>query len=143
MANRTPVQPLILIVDDIADIRLALRFLLEEEEFRVMEAASAADALEVIAKQRVDVVLTDLYMPGTMDGVALIDVVRRSPKPHPAFIAMSGSPHLAYRSSLQAARYVGADATLTKPIARDELIATIRRLIGGGPALVDQPLMRR
>jgi CheY-like chemotaxis protein len=130
-----PVRPLVLIVDDIPDVRAGLRFLLETDEFRVVEAGDAASAVAELDKRQVDVMLADLYMPGTVDGVALIDLVHRMPKRPTAIIAMSGAPHLAYRSSLQAARYVGADETLVKPISRDTLITTIRRLIGGGPTL--------
>ena len=130
-----PVRPLVLIVDDVADVRAALRFLLETDEFRVIEAGDAASAVAELEKHQVDVLLADLYMPGTVDGVALIDLVHRMPKRPKAVIAMSGAPHLAYRSSLQVARYVGADETLTKPIAKETLVTTIRRLIGGGPAL--------
>jgi CheY-like chemotaxis protein len=129
-------RPLVLLVDDVFDVRAAYRFMLEAYEFRVVEAQDADEALRVLGRQQVDVILTDLYMPGRLDGVGLIEAVRKRPGRRTAIIAMSGTPHLAYRSSLQAARYVGADAALTKPIAGDQLVTTIRRLIGGGPSLV-------
>ena len=129
-------RPLVLVVDDVPDIRLAYRMMLEADEFRVTEAWNGASAIEILKKEKVDVVLTDLYMPGTLDGIDLVRAVRDLPAPQPAVIAMSGSPHRAYRSSLQTARYVGADAAFRKPIGRLELVNTIRRLIGGGPALL-------
>ena len=135
-APETHYRPMVLLVDDVPDVRAAYRFLLEAHEFRVVDAEDADAALRMLTVHQVDVILTDLYMPGTLDGVGLIETVRKRPGRRLAIIAMSGTPHLAYRSSLQAARYVGADAALKKPIAGDELVSTIRRLIGGGPSLL-------
>lgn len=129
-------RPSVLIVDDVDDIRASYRYVLEAYDFQVAEASDAETALRSLTRETPDVVLTDLYMPGALDGIGLIEVIKKMPGPRPAVIAMSGSPHLAYRSSLQAARYVGADATLTKPISGDYLVGTIRRLIGGGPVFL-------
>ena len=129
-----PPRPVVLVVEDNSDVRLSYRFLLETSEFRVLEAADGAQALERMSKEHVDAVLTDIYMPN-LDGIGLIDAIRKRSGPQPAIIAMSGEPHLAYRSSLQAARYLGADTSLVKPITREELVRTIRSLIGGGPPL--------
>ena len=98
-------------------------------EFRVLEAWNAQAALEWLKTRKVDAVITDLYMRGDLDGVGLIRGIRKNPKPHPAIIAMSGSPNLAYRSSLRTARYVGADATLTKPVLIEELVRILRELL--------------
>jgi two-component system nitrogen regulation response regulator NtrX len=133
-----PRSAVVLIVDDVPDIRLAYRLLLEAADFTVLEAWNGTDALGCLANNRVDVVLTDLYMPGQIDGVGLVEIIRKRMATQPAIIAMSGSPNLAYRSSLQAARIVGADVALTKPLQPEILVRTIRSLIGGGPALAGQ-----
>src|SRR4051812_31658166 len=113
--STSPPRPVVLIAEDNVDVRLGYRFLLETSEFRVLEADDGAAAYECLGKHRVDVLLTDIYMPG-VDGIALIEKIRRKPGPQLPIIAISGEPHYAYRSSLQAARYIGADATLTKPL---------------------------
>jgi len=130
-----PHRPVVLVVDDMLDVRTSLRALLEQYHFLVLEASNSSRALDTLKTQRVDAILTDLYMPGEIDGVALCQRIADMRGPRPAIIAMSGAPHLAYRSSLQAAKYLGADATLTKPFAADELVSTIDRLIGREPAL--------
>lgn len=126
----------ILVVDDIADVRVSNRLLLEAHGYRVLEAPNAHAAIGIIDSERVDLILADLYMPGSMDGVDLIQHVARTPPPRPAIIAMSGSPHLAYRSSLNAARSVGADAALVKPVDPDILLKTIESLLRTGEAKV-------
>jgi len=107
----------VLVVDDQPDVRLAFRYMLEHYGYAVGEAANGADALSYLSRQRVDVILTDLYMPG-MDGLSLVRVIRASPEPQPRVIAISGSPNLGKNASLQAAQILGADAILPKPISR-------------------------
>ena len=127
-------RPVVLIVDDIGDVRLAFRLLLESAKFRVLEAADAYAALRCLRKEKVDLVLTDLYMPGELDGIGLVDIIRNKVSAELPVIAMSGSPHLAYRSSLQAAQFVGANATLTKTVRADVLFGTINSLLEARPA---------
>lgn len=125
-------RPVVLIVDDVPDVRLGYRMLLEADDFEVIEASDAQTALAFLGQRKVDVVLADLYMPGKMDGVDLVQHITRLPAPRPPVIAMSGAPHLAYHSSLNAARYVGADATLIKPVSRADLVRTVQQLLGAG-----------
>jgi CheY-like chemotaxis protein len=122
----------VLLVDDQSDVRLAYRLLLEAAGFVVLEASDGSDALARIEKHYVDVVVTDIYMPG-VDGISLINMLRHEPGPRVGIIAMSGEPHLAYRSSLQAARHLGADALFVKPMEGPDLIRTIHSLVDGGP----------
>src|SRR5678815_28450 len=65
----------ILVVEDYDDVRRMLKVLLESEEFRVLEAASGAEALDVIRHQRPDVILMDLALPG-FDGFETIRRIR-------------------------------------------------------------------
>lgn len=61
----------ILVVDDDPHLREALRTLLEDEGYRVEEAADGVEALDVIDRCHVDVVLLDLQMP-RLDGAGFI-----------------------------------------------------------------------
>ncbi len=61
----------ILLVDDEAQIRDVFRLVLETNGYYVHEAANGKDALEVLHKGSIDLVITDLNMP-IMDGLALI-----------------------------------------------------------------------
>jgi two-component system chemotaxis response regulator CheY len=117
----------VLVVDDRPDVRLALLYLLEACGYSAAEAADGRAAVAYMAKNQVHVVITDLDMPG-MDGLALLRIVRDLPRPRPHVIVISGSSNLDVGAGLDAARAAGADAVLTKPVSRDQLMQTIRKL---------------
>jgi CheY-like chemotaxis protein len=66
----------ILIVDDEHYIRMLASFVLRGEGFHVLEASGTAEALELAAKHDIDVLLTDLHMPGSLDGLQLAAMIR-------------------------------------------------------------------
>jgi CheY-like chemotaxis protein len=117
----------ILVVEDRQDVRLSLMFLLEALGYAVQEAADGHEALRVMSKQRVDIVLTDLYMPG-LDGLGLIRAIRALPEPRPYIIVISGSEHVGVEAARSAANDLGADAILVKPVNRQTLVQAIRDL---------------
>jgi YesN/AraC family two-component response regulator len=75
-----------------------------------------------------DAVLTDLIMPDT-DG---IETIREFKRIHSGvkIIAMSGGGWVGTRNYLKAAKLLGADETLTKPFAKEDVAAMIERLCG-------------
>jgi two-component system, chemotaxis family, chemotaxis protein CheY len=124
----TSISPVrILIVDDRPDVRLSLTYMLEALGYAVAEASDGAAALDVMAKQKIDVVLTDLYMPG-LDGLGLIRAIRRMEAPQPFIIVISGSEHVGVDLARTAAEELGAEAILRKPISRQVLVQAITDL---------------
>jgi len=111
----------VLIVDDSAPIRKVLRRVLESAGYAVTDAANVDSALELLRRNPVDVVLTDVQMPGR-SGVELAQLVIRD-FPGTKVIAMSGfeDSHL---SRLPAE--LGIEAALTKPMQPDALIGAVR-----------------
>jgi len=64
----------ILVVEDDANVRLAISDYLTQREFIVLQAASADGAIELIVEHpEIELVFTDLAMPGNMDGLDLVD----------------------------------------------------------------------
>src|SRR5262249_37557884 len=110
-------------------IRTSFRHLLERADFTVLEAPDGTKALDQIRQTSVDVVVIDVYMPGGVDGIDVIEQVQKFPGHRPALIAISGEPHFAYRSNLKTAEFAGADVTITKPVNFDELLHHIRMLL--------------
>jgi CheY-like chemotaxis protein len=121
--------PVVLIVDDQADVRLGYQLLLEAEGFEVLNAPDPRAALAILRDHAVSVVLLDLVLPGHGDGLNLIQTIRKMPQPQPAIIAMSGAHHLAFRSNLAAAQAAGADASIAKPMSRRALLDILKSVL--------------
>jgi DNA-binding NtrC family response regulator len=81
----------VLVVEDEAIIRMAVVATLEDAGFAVLEAQNSAEALAQLAQHaEIDVLLTDVRMPGRMDGLALVAQAQRDYPAIPA-IVMSGN----------------------------------------------------
>jgi DNA-binding NtrC family response regulator len=115
----------ILIVDDEAPFRAVLREILEPQGYRVVEAGNGDEAMDRLARLRVDLVISDQRMPG-LDGLTLLRRIRQMPAP-PAVVLLT-----AYGSIPEAVDAVRAGAIdyLTKPLASPEqLIAVVERAL--------------
>lgn len=85
-----PTRPLVLVVEDEPLVRMDLAASFGEAGFDVIEVANAHDAIAVLAaERRVAIIVTDIEMPGSMDGLELARVVRDRWPPIP-IIAVSG-----------------------------------------------------
>jgi len=83
----------VLVVDDTIDARLSLASLLRVVGYTVYEASDAAQALELLrSSMPVDALITDVEMPGMMDGLALAAHVRAT-HPHIAVAVASGGDY--------------------------------------------------
>ena len=71
------VQQSLLIVDDYAPNLISLEAVLESPDWTLVKAQSGAEALEILAKQEVSLVLLDVQMPG-MDGFEVINVMNQN-----------------------------------------------------------------
>jgi len=111
----------ILIVDDDALIRETVRKILELDGYEIMEAQDGSRVLEVLAANRIDLLLTDILMPG-WNGLRTISEVRRY-NSDMKIVAMSGSG--ASCIHLDDASKLGADAAIAKPFTPSELRALI------------------
>jgi two-component system KDP operon response regulator KdpE len=110
----------VLIIEDEPAIRAVLRVLLEEENYRVIEAASAGRGEIEARSHKPDLLLVDLGLPDE-DGVVLIRRLREwSPVP---IVVLSART---MESQKVAALDAGADDYVTKPFGAPELLARIR-----------------
>ena len=119
----------ILVVEDYDDVRQVLRVLLESENFRVLEAASGPEALEVLEDERPDVILMDLSLPG-FDGMEAIRRIRVldgfQNTPIIVLTAYTG------RSTCETALRAGSNYFRAKPIDFDELAALLKEILFNG-----------
>jgi signal transduction histidine kinase len=122
-------NPRVLLVDDERDFLDSLSQRLRLRDLPVFTATSGPEALEVLDRENVDVVVLDVRMPG-MDG---IETLRRIKECHPRVEVVMLTGHADLSSSLEGMRF-GFFDYLTKPVAIGELIDKIgdayRRRLG-------------
>ncbi|MDD2462646.1 MAG: response regulator [Desulfobulbus sp.] len=124
MEQLTDMTHTILFVDDEAVIRQSIRYELTLEGFQVTSVASGDEAIEILEKERFDIVITDLMMPGT-DGFGVLKACKRL-TPMTGVIILTGYGDM--RSAIDALR-LGADDFTLKPCDVDELLFRIRRCL--------------
>ena len=119
----------VLVVDDNRDTTEALANLLEAAGYRVIAVTSSTAALEAWerARHRLDLVVTDLAIPG-MNGLELVRTLRADGLSVPVVVVSgyappAGAPSLA--------------AWLRKPVEVEEFLATIERVLGGDASRTD------
>jgi CheY-like chemotaxis protein len=118
----------ILVVEDEPLIRLGLAELAEEWGYRALEASNADEALTVISREPdVGVVITDVDMPGSMDGLGLAHLIRDR-WPAIGVIVTTG------KVSVAASDLPAGVPFLQKPCRDNLLLETVRRLTAAGAA---------
>ena len=115
----------VLVVDDIlANVKL-LEARLSAEYFEVLSAYSGKEALEICAKERVDVALLDVMMPG-MDGFEVCRHLKNDPRTHHIPVVMVTA--LDQPSDRLQGLEAGADDFLTKPVDDIALVTRVKNL---------------
>jgi len=116
----------ILIVEDEANIRQLLRYNLEKEGFQVMEAIDGIQGLRTAQREKPDLVLLDLMLPG-MDGLEVCRTLKGAP-------ATSALPIIMLTAKAEEVDKIiglelGADDYMTKPFSPRELTARIKAVL--------------
>lgn len=144
----------ILVVEDEPDIAALLAYHLTREGFRVRTAAGGPEALEALSRERPDLLVLDLMLPG-LSGYDVLAELKRQPETADLPVVVL----TAMREEADRIRglELGADDYVTKPFSPQELVlrvaAVLRRvqapavagparLLRGGPILVDVNAMR-
>lgn len=115
-------QPTILIVDDEAGVRELLADALGMSGYTTVEAADGIEALTILHRQTVDLLLIDINMP-KMDGFQLLEKHRHDGHQTPAILLSARGD----RSDITTGLKLGADDYVTKPFAMEKLLPLIRR----------------
>ena len=113
----------ILTIDDSKTMRDMLMLTLAEAGFDVLQAVDGQDGLDVLVKERVDVVITDINMP-RMDGYEVIRQLRSKPEHKDTPILVLTTESEADKRNI--AREAGATGWMVKPFDPDRLIETVR-----------------
>ncbi len=123
----------ILVVDDEETLRRVIEIVLQNAGHRVVCAESGNEALAVLARQQVDLVISDIVMPET-DGIELVRQIRLR-HPMVKIISMSGGGnYLTAALCLKLADHMGALGILSKPFTPDQLIEAVDRALAAPTA---------
>lgn len=117
----------ILVIDDDAAVRRALRRHLESDGHEVVDAADGRAGLRLYQDQPADLVITDLFMP-EQEGLETIRVIKRDFKDAKILVVTGAQPGGVFDFRAHATA-LGAQAALSKPFTRDELLATVREVL--------------
>lgn len=115
---------LILFVDDDESIRMALSAMAESLKYNYLVASDSFEAIEVLKSTPVDLVLSDVVMPG-MDGLELLDYIKKHHKNTDVIISTGFSEKATYAEVINA----GAIDFIKKPVDRAELEAKLARAV--------------
>ncbi|MEJ2364195.1 MAG: sigma-54 dependent transcriptional regulator [Deltaproteobacteria bacterium] len=110
----------VLVVDDEEVVRTGISRVLEKEVLSVHTAADGSEALEIMAKQTIHIVLLDIKMPG-MDGIEVLEHIRAT-YPNTVVVMITGHPTI--QSAIECTK-LGAVDYLVKPFRVDELEALV------------------
>lgn len=128
----------VLVVDDDSDIVTALKIYLLPEGYRILEAYNGKEAIDIIEKEHVDLILMDIMMP-EMDGVTATAKLRETSN-IPIILLTAKSEDTDKILGLN----IGADDYITKPFNPMEVIARVRSqlrrytTLGGKTQSVDE-----
>jgi two-component system chemotaxis response regulator CheY len=116
----------VLIVDDSDFVVQMIRFTLEQEGYTTLAGIDGEDALKHFDGRQIDLVITDLNMPN-LDGFGLINAVRLNTDYQHIPIVLFDSYHSNDADYLKRS---GATALLSKDMVGDNLVSTVKQMIG-------------
>nr|WP_315431278.1 response regulator [uncultured Albidiferax sp.] len=113
----------ILIVEDHADIRRLIRMTLEFENYDIFEAADGERGLFMAQQVQPDLVLLDVMMPGSIDGLEVCRMLKAQPNP-PRILLLTARGR---SEDLEAGLRAGSDAYLVKPFSPLQLMEVVEQ----------------
>lgn len=122
-----PAEYTILIVEDERDLQVMVAQHLVDEGYRTAQASTGLDALTHLRTRPVDLMLLDIMMPGFINGLAVLKIVRDTPELAQIPIIMTTA--LADVQHVKTALELGASYYLTKPYKLREVTARVEGIL--------------
>ena len=116
----------ILIVEDEPDIRKLVNYNLAQERFKVLEAEDGEQGLKIVQRDKPDLVILDLMLPG-LSGMELCKILRERAETERLPVLMLTAK--AGEADRVVGLEMGADDYLTKPFSPRELVARVRAIL--------------
>lgn len=118
--------PAILIVENEASNRILIERVLSTRGYRCISATNGQEALDLLDREHVDLILTDLSMP-VLDGYRTTQLIRS--RPHLANVPIVAVTAYALSDEGEAAKRIGCTEYLTKPFKPRQLLELVDRLL--------------
>lgn len=126
----------ILVADDDKNTRLLMKAILEAEHYRVFTAVDGQQALQMLDREHIDLVVLDIMMPN-MDGYEFTATLRESSNTLPILMVSAKQlPEDKHRGFL-----VGTDDYITKPIDEEEMLLRIKALLRRAKIVSDRRIV--
>ena len=120
----------IVVADDDKEVQQMIAMWLEEAGHTVTRVSTGREAIQVVRDTPIDLVVTDLVMPGGngLDAILAVSRIRPSTR----ILAISGGgPNMPADAGLRVAKGVGADGVLLKPFTPQKLLEAVQKVTGG------------
>jgi len=125
-------NPLILIVDDQADLRKLISLTLGNTDYDLIEAVDGSGALKACEQREPDLILLDLMLPGGIDGIEICRRVRQDERlAHTKIVLLTAADQAIQR---ERAEEVGVDRYFPKPFSPQELRQLVASLLAADTA---------
>lgn len=130
-SGSTPVARTILVVDDQDELRLLISLSLQSLG-RIVEASNAAQARELLAAERPDIVMLDIWLGNGESGLDVCAALKRDPATAATRVVLLSA--CGQQSDIAAGMEAGADLYIVKPFSPLELMDAVTGLIASMPA---------
>jgi CheY-like chemotaxis protein len=119
-------RPTVLVVENEASNRILIERVLSTRGYRCLSASNGQEALNILDREGVDLILTDLSMP-VLDGYRATQLIRA--RPHLANVPIVAVTAFAIHDDAEAAKQIGCTEYLTKPFRPRQLLEVVERLL--------------
>ena len=119
----------ILIVEDDKELSLLFQKVLKKSGYQVKSASDGAQALEVLDREYIDLIISDIMMP-VMDGLETAEKIRKSGREDAGTVIIIAMSANAFYDDIERSIKAGMNTHIAKPIDADELVNIIARQAG-------------
>jgi DNA-binding response OmpR family regulator len=117
----------ILIVDDHEKVRVLVRKTLSFGDYLILEAGTGEDAVRIARAECPEVIIMDIMMPGKIDGLAAVRIIKRDPGTKDCYVMMLTAK--GQESDRKKGLESGADDYFAKPFRPRDLIAKVDEIL--------------
>ena len=118
----------ILIVDDQLEIRELINVTLRRGDYRILEAKTGQEAIEMTKKEKPDLIIMDIMMPGEIDGLKATRILKKDHKTKDCKVVILSSK--GQKIDIEKGSESGADDYFVKPFDPLDLITKVEEVLG-------------